>query len=198
MKRLKTHAISGVFVFLLLGIFAVLSTVTVLFGANAYKSSSDRTASLNTERILSSYVRSMVRAADEADAVSAGYAEGFTVVPYDEAAAQEGEIITEYDDFTGETYTNVRRSAGEIECVTLKIYEDEYESIIDRIYVYEGELMERMYDASEPFEPALGISICPAEEMHAEISDGLLNVRIISRGEETLVSLYLRSGGQRR
>ena len=41
-KSGPSHAISGVFVFLLLGIFAVFSTVMVLLGARAYKGAADR------------------------------------------------------------------------------------------------------------------------------------------------------------
>ena len=46
MKRTtsSSHAISGVFVFLLLGIFAVFSTVMVLLSARAYKGAVDRLA----------------------------------------------------------------------------------------------------------------------------------------------------------
>jgi hypothetical protein len=64
-----SHAISGVFVFLLLGIFAVFSTVMVLFGARAYKGTADRAAEHNANRIAAAYLRSMVRADDEENAV---------------------------------------------------------------------------------------------------------------------------------
>ena len=37
-----SHAISGVFVFLLLGVFAVFSTVMVLLGAKAYRAAAAR------------------------------------------------------------------------------------------------------------------------------------------------------------
>ena len=60
----SSHTISGVFVFLLLGVFAVFSTVMVLLGAKAYKSTADRAAEHNAGRIATAYVRSMVRADD--------------------------------------------------------------------------------------------------------------------------------------
>lgn len=60
-----SHAISGVFVFLVLGIFAVFSTVMVLLGARAYKSTADRAAEHNAYRIGMAYVRSMVRGDDK-------------------------------------------------------------------------------------------------------------------------------------
>ena len=63
------HAISGVFVFLLMGVFAVFSTVMVLLGARTYKSTSDRTQQHNESRVAAAYVRSMVRADDEKDEV---------------------------------------------------------------------------------------------------------------------------------
>ena len=57
-KNPPSHAISGVFVFLVLGIFAVFSTVMVLLGARAYKSTADRAAEHNAYRIGMAYVRS--------------------------------------------------------------------------------------------------------------------------------------------
>ena len=59
-----SHSVSGVFVFLLLGIFAVFSTVTVVLGARAYKATSEVTVSHNGSRIASAYLRSMVRTGD--------------------------------------------------------------------------------------------------------------------------------------
>ena len=69
MKKSPNHSISGVFVFLLLGIFAVFSTVMVLLGARAYKSTSERTTTHNDVRIASAYLRSMVRSGDQDGAV---------------------------------------------------------------------------------------------------------------------------------
>ena len=63
-KNQPSHAISGVFVFLLLGVFAVFSTVMVLLGARTYKATSERTQEHNAGRVAAAYVRSMVRADD--------------------------------------------------------------------------------------------------------------------------------------
>ena len=65
-----SHAISGVFVFVLLGIFAVFSTVMVVLGAKAYKGTADRAAEHNAGRIAGAYMRSMVRSDDEEGAVT--------------------------------------------------------------------------------------------------------------------------------
>ena len=82
MKKLSqpSHAISGVFVFLLLGIFAVFSTVMVMLGAKAYKGSVDRLEAHNRVRIAPAYVRSMVRADDEQGVVSVEEIAGVTAV----------------------------------------------------------------------------------------------------------------------
>lgn len=61
----SSHAISGVFVFLLLGIFAVFSTVMVLMGAKAYRGMVDRSVTHNSIRVASSYIRTMLRSNDE-------------------------------------------------------------------------------------------------------------------------------------
>ena len=90
MKKItpSSHAISGVFVFLLLGIFAVFSTVMVLLSARAYKGAVDRLADHNAARIAPAYLRSMVRADDEADVISVEETAGVTAVT----------LRNEYDD----------------------------------------------------------------------------------------------------
>ena len=68
-KKAPSHAISGVFVFMLLGIFAVFSTVMVVLGAKAYRNTAARAESHNAARLATAYVRSMVRSDDEENAV---------------------------------------------------------------------------------------------------------------------------------
>ena len=59
----QSHAISGVFVFLLLGVFAVFSTLLVLFGAQAYRATTDRTEAHGEDRMIYSYLLNTVRGA---------------------------------------------------------------------------------------------------------------------------------------
>ncbi len=61
-----SHAISGVFVFLLLGIFAIFSTIMVVMSAKAYRGMVDSSAMHNSVRVASSYIRTMLRSNDEA------------------------------------------------------------------------------------------------------------------------------------
>lgn len=61
----SSHAISGVFVFLLLGVFAVFSTVMVMMGAKAYRGTVEGSALNNSIRVASSYIRTMLRSDDE-------------------------------------------------------------------------------------------------------------------------------------
>ena len=49
---------------MLLGIFAVSATVMVLLGVRFYRSQTERSADTAQQRILTSYVRSMVRTED--------------------------------------------------------------------------------------------------------------------------------------
>ena len=50
-QKIIPHEISGVFVFLLLGVFAVFATVTVLLGAGAYKRISERSGADSNGRL---------------------------------------------------------------------------------------------------------------------------------------------------
>ncbi len=69
-RRTVQHSMQGVFVFVLLGLFAVMSTLMVLLGAQMYRGTVERTARNNEDRVLGAYVRSMIRAQDTAGAVT--------------------------------------------------------------------------------------------------------------------------------
>lgn len=68
-RRNIQHSMQGVFVFVLLGLFAVMSTLMVLLGAQMYRNTVDHATANNEGRILGAYVRSMIRAQDAADMV---------------------------------------------------------------------------------------------------------------------------------
>ena len=85
------HSITGAFVFLLLGLFAVMSSVLVLGGVRAYRGTTAQADRNNGYRILSAYVRSRVRALDAEDVVSM---ERIEDVP----------VLTMTEDYDGEYY----------------------------------------------------------------------------------------------
>ena len=61
------HSMQGVFVFVLLGLFALMSTLMVLLGAQMYRSTVDHSQYNNEHRVLGAYVRSMIRSMDCGD-----------------------------------------------------------------------------------------------------------------------------------
>ena len=65
-KAASRGGISGVFVFVLMGIFALVSTLMVLFGARAYRNITQRADENNAARVLSAFVRSSLVGEDEA------------------------------------------------------------------------------------------------------------------------------------
>ena len=173
MKRLKGHAISGVFVFLLLGIFALMSVVTVLFGANAYKNSSDRAQAHNTRRVLSSYVRAMARSWDSLGGIYTERADAVRV------------------SYEGDSDEPAVESLGAVDSVVL-VRDDE--DVIDRLYVFDGKLMERLQYKDEPFEPERGMEICPADALSVQSSDGLISLTVAYGDETATVDIAPRSG----
>ena len=66
----RRHSVSQVFVFVLLGIFAVLSTFMVLLSAQMYRGVINHTEEHSARRILTSYVANVVRSNDAAGMVS--------------------------------------------------------------------------------------------------------------------------------
>lgn len=177
MKRLKEHAISGVFVFLLLGIFAIISVVMVLFGANAYKNSNERVEAHNAGRVLSSYVRAMARNWDSLNGIHTDKMDA---------------VRLKYEDDSDEPAVE---SLGTIDSVVLLRSDNEDGNpVVDLLYVYGGHLMERLQYQDEPFEPERGMEICPADEMSAEYTDGLMSLTIVYGGEVTKVDIAPRAG----
>lgn len=66
----RGRAVSGVFVFLLLGVFAVFATFLALLGARAYQTTVERSEAHTAGRVLENFVINAVRADDAAGAVS--------------------------------------------------------------------------------------------------------------------------------
>ena len=79
-QRTINHSMQGVFVFVLLGMFAVMSTLMVLLGAQMYRNTVDHSARNNEGRVMAAYVRSMVRAEDADKAVSVEDQNGLTTL----------------------------------------------------------------------------------------------------------------------
>lgn len=76
----RHHSIAGVFVFLLLGLFALMSMLLVLEGARAYRAAVDLTSRHNTERVMHAYIRNAVRAEDTVGAVTLEEVDGVPVI----------------------------------------------------------------------------------------------------------------------
>lgn len=74
------HAISGAFVFMLLGVFAVISTLLVLLCAQAYRNTVDQTALHRDERIIQSFIRNTLRGEDAESAFGAVEKDGISAL----------------------------------------------------------------------------------------------------------------------
>ena len=74
------HSMQGAFIFVLLGLFALMSTLMVLLGAQMYRATVDHSQNNNQDRLLSAYVRSMVRAQDGNEAISIEEVDGASVL----------------------------------------------------------------------------------------------------------------------
>ena len=167
-QKMSSHAVSGLFVFLLLGVFAVFSTVMVLLGVKAYRGAVERTEAHNAFRIGSAYIRSMLRSDDESGVFSLESCEG-TV---GESGAEQSVTVS-----------------------ALTLRNDYGEEYVTRIYVYEGSLREWFTRASEPFRPDQGEVVCPAEELTAERNGSLLTVHLRTGNTTQDVICSLRTKG---
>ena len=81
----RNHAIAGVFVFLLLGVFAVFSTMTVLVGAQAYRTITERSEEHSLNRTMYAYMLNSLRGDDAEGTIEVRTEDGIDmlVVEYD-------------------------------------------------------------------------------------------------------------------
>lgn len=169
-QKQTPHAVSGLFVFLLLGLFAVFGTVLTLLGAKAYNEAAARTGMHNSARISSAYIRTMLRADDTEGVFSIASVLG-----------------------------TVTREDGSEEDVTLEVLalRDEYdgEAYVTYLYVWDGSLREWFTDAATPFRPAEGEIVCAADAFKAELDGNLLQVELQEGGQSETLLLALRAGG---
>lgn len=97
------HSMQGVFVFVLLGLFALMTTLIVLLGAQMYRSTVAHSGENNEYRVLSAYVRSMIRAEDSSAAMSVEDHDGVTALAMRETIEGE-EYVTWIYEYEGSLY----------------------------------------------------------------------------------------------
>ena len=108
------HGMQGVFVFVLLGIFAVMSTLMVLLGAQMYRNTVDHATANNEDRVLGAYVRSMIRAEDGADDVAVEEFDGTKVLALNESIEGENYVTWLYC-YEGQLYEQYTSAGHDFE-----------------------------------------------------------------------------------
>ena len=110
-QRTVQHGMQGVFVFVLLGLFAVMSTLMVLLGAQMYRNTVDHSAENNKGRVLGAYVRSMIRAEDGDQSVAVEELGGVTTLALHEDIDGEDYVtwLYCYDGDLYEQFTEAER-----------------------------------------------------------------------------------------
>lgn len=111
MKR-ERHQIQNVFIFLLLGLFAALSTLTVLLGAQTYQRIVRRSDAQSMDRILRAFVRGAAQAEDAAGSVFVEEIDGVRMLTL--TSEIDGEEYTRriycYDGALRERFTSAGRT----------------------------------------------------------------------------------------
>ena len=113
-RKMVTHSMQGVFVFVLLGIFAVMSTLMVLLGAQMYRNTVDHATANNEDRVLGAYVRSMIRAEDGADDVAVEEFDGTKVLALNESIEGENYVTWLYC-YEGQLYEQYTSAGHDFE-----------------------------------------------------------------------------------
>ncbi len=200
-RRSDSHAISGAFVFLLLGLFALFATVMVLLGARAYRGTAERAGADNAARVAASYLRTMVRGHDETDSVRVARLRGIQREDEDTGALRtdpadvdaillaDGETVTRvfvWDGFLWEEWSDPGEDTGDID------WEDSEELFFDDDMPEEAPaepgIDEELADASRME------AVCAAEAMEARLEGNLLVIRLCCGGHWTELTCALHAG----
>lgn len=182
MKTKHSHTISGVFVFFLLGVFAVSATLMVLLGAQVYKSGTDHANDHNAERIATAYLRRKVWEADSRDQIRPDEIDG----------AKALKIVNEEE----ETVTLLFVRDGMLcEWYTFQDLFDEtaFDPETGAPLAAESDLQ---YDDEVEEGTAPGETVCPLDEMTLSVSGQLLTANLRNGDEWTAVDVVLRSASQ--
>ena len=179
------HTISGVFVFLLLGIFAISSTVMVLIGASAYNGSTERSAEHNEERLASAYVRGRLREADRQGVLDPEQLDGADMLKIINDQDGTATVLYVYDGMLYEWFTlkslAERFEGPEQEGTGMQAQgPDEGEGQGSGVVVVQS---------------ARGESVCALDEMSVSMEGNLLTVRLRNGQEWTSVDYAVRSAG---
>lgn len=114
MNREQKHGMSGVFVFVLLGLFAIMSIFMVLLGSQMYRNTIHDTETNRRDRILSSYLRSMVRYGDQKGGVLVESFDGIDTITLRESFDEEAYVTRLYV-YEGKLYEQFARERYDFE-----------------------------------------------------------------------------------
>ena len=143
-KQKVQHRMQGAFVFVLLGLFAILATLLVLLGAQMYRNVTQRADQGNSNRVLGSYVRSMIRAEDAGESVSIEDHDGIATLTMHEMIGEDPYVtwIYAYDGVLCEQFTRAERpfkpEAG-TKLVAVNSFEPEIEGSMVTVRIGYGE-----------------------------------------------------------
>ena len=182
-KAKQSHPISGVFVFFLLGVFAVSATLMVLLGAQAYKAGADRAERHNAERIAASYLRSRLREADSRDMLPTGELDGARALKIVNAEEETVTLLFVRDGMLCEWYT-FQDLFDEAE------FDPQTGAPLPAPIESEGE------EEIEEEESLRGEAVCALDEMALSLRGQMLTVSLRHGQEWTEVDFALRSAPQ--
>ena len=183
----RAHSVSGAFVFLLLGVFAVFSTLMVAMSAQMYRDTVDRTQQHHEERIAANYLMNMVHGGDSYGAITAEEREGIPVLviaQHDVSLAEETWDDDDTTDYSSRWISSGETDEAEEENLDSGIYET-------LIYCWEGKLYELLKDTACGFQPGDGETICALQSLVPAVQGNMLQLELTDT-DGTTTRLHVR------
>ena len=175
-RRLYSHPISGIFVYLVLGVFAVVSMVMVLVGSQSYRQAEERASRNNANRLASAYIKGRLREADASGMLQADDLTGSDMLRIDYPDDGTSVILYVYNGMLYDWHTLT--------------------DLADRFEIPEvpGPVPGADYAGGAMVIPSPnGEMICPMDELHVSGEGQLLTVRFRQGETWTNVEYTVRS-----
>lgn len=183
------HGIAGVFIFLILAMFLLGSTMLVVMGARVYRGTNERSAAHAQARVLCAYLRSAVRGDDTEGTISVREEDGTQYLCFTNTYGGDVYERRLYcaDGYLRESFAAVEEEIGDGE---------EIEDIED-IDIEEDVLEADYADFEDEFEaedgtgdPWGGETVCAARDVRFELNDRLLTA-VVTDASGDVHTLYM-------
>lgn len=180
----REHGIAGVFIFLILAMFLLGSTLLVVMGARVYRGTNERSAAHSEARVLCAYLRSAVRGDDAEGTIGVREEDGTQYLCF--TNSYDGDLYERRlycaDGYLRESFAAVEEEADDEDGI-----EEFEEESFDADFADFDDDDEAEDGAGDPWG---GETVCAARDVRFELNDRLLTA-VVTDASGDVHTLYM-------